>query len=70
VSYMLDTLIERGYNVITGGECMGHPRVNWYRDAGGIPLSSSPPTPTTSTSISDAVQTARAISPSTTQEQI
>jgi hypothetical protein len=49
---------------------MGHPRVNWYRDAGGIPSSSSPPTPTTSTSISDAVQTAIAISPSTTQEQI
>lgn len=50
VSFMLDTLISRGYKAVTVGECMGDPSANWYRDAGGVPSSSSPsPSPTLST---------------------
>lgn len=32
------------------GECMGDPRANWYRDAGGVPSSSSSIAQTTATS--------------------
>lgn len=40
VSYMLDTLKARGYKAVTVGECLGDPRSNWYRDAGGVPNTS------------------------------
>jgi peptidoglycan/xylan/chitin deacetylase (PgdA/CDA1 family) len=49
VSFMLDTLIARGYKAVAVGECMGDPSTNWYRDAGGVPASLSP-SPTVSPS--------------------
>jgi peptidoglycan/xylan/chitin deacetylase (PgdA/CDA1 family) len=58
VSFMLDTLIARGYKAVTVGECMGDPSANWYRDAGGVPASpSSSPTPSPSPSPSPLANT-------------
>lgn len=33
-SYMIETARERGYNLVTVGECLGDPRENWYRGTG------------------------------------
>ncbi|KAH6668292.1 polysaccharide deacetylase, partial [Halenospora varia] len=56
VTYMLDTLKARGYRTATVGECMGDPKENWYRDAGGVPSASAAPVasqaPTTSSKTS------------------
>ncbi|KAF4466767.1 chitin binding [Fusarium albosuccineum] len=30
-AYMIDTARERGYRLVTVGECLGDPRENWYR---------------------------------------
>lgn len=31
--YMIDTARERGYQLVTLGECLGDPVENWYRSA-------------------------------------
>lgn len=33
--FMIDTAKERGYRLVTVGECLNDPRENWYRTAGG-----------------------------------
>jgi peptidoglycan/xylan/chitin deacetylase (PgdA/CDA1 family) len=33
--YMLSTLTQLGYKAVTVGECLGDPKVNWYRSADG-----------------------------------
>ncbi|KAF8854599.1 glycoside hydrolase/deacetylase [Acephala macrosclerotiorum] len=71
VGYMLDTLTARGYKPVTVGECLGDPRANWYRDAGGIPSSATTTIPqTTSTSATSgkiAVTTTQATSTNTSK---
>lgn len=32
-AYMIDTAQDRGYRLVTVGECLGDPRENWYRPA-------------------------------------
>lgn len=32
-AYMIDTALNRGYRLVTVGECLGDPRENWYRPA-------------------------------------
>ncbi|KAF1947976.1 glycoside hydrolase/deacetylase [Clathrospora elynae] len=48
--YMLNTLTQLGYKAVTVGDCLGDPKANWYRAAGGAgtaPVaSSSAPAPT------------------------
>lgn len=43
--YMLSTLTQLGYKGVTVGDCLGDPKANWYRSAGGAgaanPTSSS-----------------------------
>jgi peptidoglycan/xylan/chitin deacetylase (PgdA/CDA1 family) len=40
--FMLQTLQARGYRAVSVGECLGDPRINWYRNASsGAALSSS-----------------------------
>jgi peptidoglycan/xylan/chitin deacetylase (PgdA/CDA1 family) len=62
VTYMLETLLARGYKVVTLGECLGDPRSNWYRDGvtGGVVTSSS-----TTLSVTKATSTGTVISKGT-----
>ena len=64
-SFMVDTARQRGYKLVTVGECLGDPKENWYRNA---PKSEStttttrrPPTSTSTSSI--PTQTELTISP-------
>ncbi|KAI5465418.1 hypothetical protein BGZ63DRAFT_103798 [Mariannaea sp. PMI_226] len=34
-AYMIETARDRGYRLVTVGECLGDPKENWYRTAGG-----------------------------------
>jgi len=45
--YMLSTLTQLGYKAVTVGDCLGDPKENWYRTAGGAG-SGNAPNPATS----------------------
>ncbi|KAI5460213.1 hypothetical protein BGZ63DRAFT_389732 [Mariannaea sp. PMI_226] len=45
-SYMITTSQNRGYKLVSVGECLGDPKENWYRSAGGA-VTTSPSTTTT-----------------------
>ncbi len=51
--YMIKTMQDKGYKLVTLGECLGEPEANWYRDAStGRVASSSVFTPPVATSTS------------------
>ncbi|KAF4968388.1 hypothetical protein FSARC_4185 [Fusarium sarcochroum] len=63
-SYMIDTAQDRGYRLVTVGECLGDPQENWYRTVsrGRDVTSTEPATPTqtvpsTNTSVSTTTAT-------------
>jgi peptidoglycan/xylan/chitin deacetylase (PgdA/CDA1 family) len=39
--YMLQTLTQLGYKAVTVGDCLGDPKVNWYRSASGAGTAST-----------------------------
>lgn len=47
--YMVTVARQRGYKLVTVGECLGDPKKNWYRQV-GLPTSASPTTIRTATS--------------------
>ena len=49
--YMVETSLDRGYKLVTVGECLGDPVENWYREAGGAssPGTRTPPSTETTT---------------------
>ncbi|KAK5167276.1 hypothetical protein LTR04_007397 [Oleoguttula sp. CCFEE 6159] len=49
-AYMLDTLLAKGYKLVTVGECLGDPQANWYRSAPGSVFTSATATPTSTSS--------------------
>ncbi|KAF4456018.1 hypothetical protein F53441_1739 [Fusarium austroafricanum] len=62
-SFMIDTAQDRGYRLVTVGECLGDPKENWYRPAsrGRDVTSTEPATPTRTTPpTSVSVSTSRA----------
>ncbi|KAJ4268897.1 hypothetical protein NW762_002968 [Fusarium torreyae] len=63
-SYMIDTAQDRGYRLVTVGECLGDPRENWYRTVSRgrdvTSTESATPTqtvPSTNTSVSTSTAT-------------
>ncbi|KAH8732274.1 hypothetical protein GQ44DRAFT_602887 [Phaeosphaeriaceae sp. PMI808] len=53
--FMLQTVASLGYKAVTVGECLGDPKANWYRSAGGASsstASSSAPSPSSSKQVS------------------
>ncbi|WAO96946.1 Hypothetical protein NCS54_01464300 [Fusarium falciforme] len=52
-SYMIQTARNRGYKLVTVGECLGDPKENWYRTVGSQPTptqaSTQVPQPTSTT---------------------
>jgi hypothetical protein len=42
--YMLSTLTQLGYKAVTVGDCLGDPKENWYRTAGGAGSDNAPTT--------------------------
>lgn len=61
--YMVKTSLERGYRLVTVGECLNDPPENWYRDAGKEP---SVPTKTTTDAACTASSTSSYIHPTET----
>ena len=60
--YMLDLLQQKGYRIVTVGECLGQPESSWYRDSSGS-LGTYPLDPTASaTTSAPPVATPTAIS--------
>jgi hypothetical protein len=64
-SYMVNTLRARGYTPVTVGECLGDPRENWYRDAGGVSSSSTTSVISSSTAIASSSSGSTAVGSST-----
>lgn len=52
--YMLDLMTQKGYRLVTLGECLGEPEANWYRTPTDRPASSSVFTPPGSSTASGA----------------
>lgn len=62
-AYMIDTAQDRGYRLVTVGECLGDPRENWYRPASrgrDVTSTSESATPTRTTPPTVSVPTSTA----------
>jgi peptidoglycan/xylan/chitin deacetylase (PgdA/CDA1 family) len=62
-AYMIDTAQDRGYRLVTVGECLGDPRENWYRPASrgqDVTSTSESATPTQTTPPTVSVPTSTA----------
>jgi hypothetical protein len=67
--FMLSTITEQGYRLVTIGECLGDPAENWYRNAStSVSVNTSSPVATPSVPVT-ALQTASALPASQTISQ-
>jgi len=66
--YMLKTIQTLGYKAVTVGECLGDPKANWYRTAGGAgtPSSSSVRNTATRSSSAPASTASKKVTPDAT----